>query len=1624
MKKMIFTCALFIFTTGLHLHAQTGKTLYIQDFSSGVIPSGWSATSETANPFSWSFSNPLGRTTGFPTSNNGFAIADRAYFGNVNLKAVLSSKAWDFTSSTKVFLEFYQQLEGLAAGDTAELLVSNDNGAHWIRHELMTASTSGTEKKNLDISTLAAGHGQVKLRFRFVSNHDAYWAFDDLRFYTWYDNDLAITSISAPVSGCTLGAAEPVTIRVKNYGLQTVSTFNAGYKADAQADVYETATLSLDPGEEKDFTFTTPLDLSAAGKHILNANVSLPEDSDQLNNQIVNHTVYSLHYDVSSAPYSTGFEGVSEPSFPLYTSLDGDGDGSSWLPTTSAGQGHNGSYLFLSTQMRQGTSDWLFSHCFVLQAGDVYTISFYTKMEGYSPADQLILYIGESPQPASMLQKVLEVPLGGTDNWKLSSISFKVPASGTWFLGWQALRNTDVNSWLGLDDVSLSKAATNDLGVVSMNLSSSDCYPDSVPLQVGIYNYGSAVQSDFYVSCRINSSSYSTVQIPVALASMDTLWYTFPTPVPLLPGSNTTLEVYTLLTGDENAANDKNTQTVINKSVDVVHTSFYYGFESNENPDAISLLNGNQDYYELWVQSTPVISGKASLVYNSFVPAQADEWFVINQCLYLKKGIAYRFGYLYRSSASNYSLDFFLGNAPDTLALTKMIKHQPLGRIIGSGSINTSFTFGVPEDGIYYLGGRLNGYDANTFVLDYLNLSFGYDNDLGPVELISPEASCYPSDTVYVTGAYVNFGNVPVSNFSVGYNSGGTMMEKVLISEPLAPMDTLVHTFSVPLELNFNSETAIELFTEFASDPYYENDYLGATAEQLKFDLMNGSYVTEFGSYETRYFSVIDGNQDGNTWGSVQSYNGILFESSGMPADETLVSRCLELKAGQLYTLKIRPEISNIVPSLSILIGQDANVPGMSLIYEFKNLQQEYSPDGYENMEYTVFFTVPADGIYHIGLRTFSDGSADYSLNPRYLQIYKAPRQDIAAISVVTPVTACSLGNAEAVTVKLANLGTDPLPNPGLSICLDPDPDGNACKQSLDGVYEGTILSLDTVSFTFNGTLDLSAPGYHQLDFRVNLEGDEDYGNNYVNSQLRSGINFMQEGFTGQFYSEAYRNEWTVVDDDENNRHWDFVNGNMQGWNAVCPAETGNSNDWLFSRCLNLLEGDYYRIQFYAWSDSGTGSLALHIGTAPDPASMDKLLADIHPLSKYNQETQEPNTYTAYFKCTVPGLYYLGFVAGSAAQPDSVHLGWIGMHGEKGQDIASSSLISPVTGCEMTEQQAVRVSFASYGIDTLRQVPVYYSLNNGIPVKDTLVLLLPFDQQEFEFTSTFSLGSAGNAFHLKVWADQPGDDDRANDTLVSPEIFNFSGDTLSWNYSMGFEEGEPMRNYYQGFGATTQAVCSQGMIPPLTGDCVMAIGNLYSSLLDAGLATHCFRLSGGRVYNLSFASRLIFADEGVNQSVYLATAPDLESVIDTLSENILATDAYEQINISIQPAGTGTYYLIWYFQGNFTSINGVMLDDISLHMLDAGVPQTMGRGNMLSIYPNPAADHLYVQVPAEAGSGAYGEIINLLGEKVFSMEQLVAGERVRFDFTSLPRGSYLIRIQGKQAAWQQKFIIR
>jgi len=154
-----------------------------ENFTTGVLPAGWSVVDNAGTGVVWRFDDPKPR--GNLTGGTGpFAIVDSDYAGPKAVDTLLRSPAFDLSGKTNVVLEFKYDFRWYSYGENevADADVSVNGGTTWINvWRRSGANDRGPKTARVDISSLAAGQADVRVRFHYYNaKYEWWWQVDDV----------------------------------------------------------------------------------------------------------------------------------------------------------------------------------------------------------------------------------------------------------------------------------------------------------------------------------------------------------------------------------------------------------------------------------------------------------------------------------------------------------------------------------------------------------------------------------------------------------------------------------------------------------------------------------------------------------------------------------------------------------------------------------------------------------------------------------------------------------------------------------------------------------------------------------------------------------------------------------------------------------------------------------------------------------------------------------------------------------------------------------------------------------------------------------------------------------------------------------------------------------------------------------------------------------------------------------------------------------------------------------------------------------------------------------------------------------------------------------------------------
>ncbi|MBN2682135.1 MAG: T9SS type A sorting domain-containing protein [Bacteroidales bacterium] len=331
--------------------ASFADILLHESFSSS-LPTGFT-NSIIQGSQGWSFSN----SPAFASPSGGYyAVFDDNALGSAITpnEAALSTFSFSCVGRTNVKINYHHYWLGVE-GTHGLVEISTNGGTIWTTvmdyHKLSRGSLASPQDTAIDVSALAAGQPDVRVRFRYTDGgfSGKYWYIDDVTIYA--NPDVGISELINPSylnCGEMYNNAQLITVRISNFSHEPVTTIPVTVEITGGITLTfsETYVGTIPAESYVDYTFSTTIDMTADTFYHFNAYTSFAGDSYLSNNawitgrqQLVQHYPYLADFNSGTFGWLNTGDAFTSPdlnrgrefAFGNLPYLNGpEGEGNSW----------------------------------------------------------------------------------------------------------------------------------------------------------------------------------------------------------------------------------------------------------------------------------------------------------------------------------------------------------------------------------------------------------------------------------------------------------------------------------------------------------------------------------------------------------------------------------------------------------------------------------------------------------------------------------------------------------------------------------------------------------------------------------------------------------------------------------------------------------------------------------------------------------------------------------------------------------------------------------------------------------------------------------------------------------------------------------------------------------------------------------------------------------------------------------------------------------------------------------------------------------------------------------------------------------------------------------------------
>lgn len=376
-------------------------------------------------------STPNYPTTGPPydhTSGSGnYLYMEASYVTPTADTSIIVSPCFDLDSLTTPTLEFFFH-SNTNNSALASIHVDIHDGLQWNLDVDTIWGHYGMQWQRREVNL--TGYGSIiQIRFRANETTSTSWgdvAIDDFHIYDKMPWDAAATQLITPGPFAPQGVQDSVTVKIFNYGVNTITSMNLNYSVNGGAPVTEPWTGSLATNSATTYKFSTKYTVPSGPFNVC-AWVSLANDGDSSNDTIcgpsnglrTDTTTYADNFDTDtvwvSVPGAKDKWEIGTPNFGA---------------TNSTYSGVNSWDVNLSTATNEGQEAYLYTQYFDLTNAKNSRLSFWHNFNTYIRDGMSIEYSTDGGKTWLTLG-ILNDPLGV--NWY--SYSF-LGIPGNYKVGW------------------------------------------------------------------------------------------------------------------------------------------------------------------------------------------------------------------------------------------------------------------------------------------------------------------------------------------------------------------------------------------------------------------------------------------------------------------------------------------------------------------------------------------------------------------------------------------------------------------------------------------------------------------------------------------------------------------------------------------------------------------------------------------------------------------------------------------------------------------------------------------------------------------------------------------------------------------------------------------------------------------------------------------------------------------------------------------------------------------------------------------------------------------------------------------------------------------------------------
>ncbi|MAC95923.1 MAG: hypothetical protein CMC96_10505 [Flavobacteriales bacterium] len=770
------------------------------------------------------------------------------------------------------------------------------------------------------------------------------------------------------------------------------------------------------------------------------------------------------------------------------------------------------------------------------------------------------------------------------------------------------------------------------------------------------------------------------------------------------------------------------------------------------------------------------------------------------------------FDHYYRHAGSTAEVQVFDSLTWQTVATYTASTADPQHEVIDISSIAAGESY-------VQIRFRYTGSYDWYWIVDNIVVYQPVPEDIRVVSVDSLKNSCNLTTTETITATFENISNDTLNSVPLNYRiNGGSIVAETYTGQVL-PNDIITYTFNNTADFSAVGSYDIEVFSTVRNDINFFNDTAyGTTVNKPSFstfpyfeDFENGAGSWSDGGTNSSWeLGAPNGTVINSAYSGSNSWVTNLRGNYNNNEESYVVSPCFDFTSLSQPQIKMRiwVESENSWDGAVLQATKDGGQTWQKVgaFGDPNNWYNDNSITGLSNIEpseegWTGVVGNNGTGAWVLAEHDLTGLAGEPSVELRIVFgsdgsintydgfafddviIQEAPANDAGVISLIQPTTNCGLGTNDTASISIVNYGTASISNFPVYISL------NGAPAIVDTVTS-TILPGDTITFTFDSTLNLSTPGSYTFRVYSGLSADGNVTNDTIFRTIDNIPVINTLPYNEDF--DASAGGWTSYGTNSSWAHGIPAGTNISAAASASNAWVTNLNGDYNNSELSYLESPCFDFSSYSADpilyfshifetepccDEGWIEYSIDAGV-----SWTKLIDNGGAQEWYNDLGNQwwDNTSSMGTGVWVNAENSLTGLAGEPSVKIRFVFSSDGSVTEEGfgvddisiqlpppYNLKAIQLVSPSSdnGCGYTSADSVRFAFTNIGSAYATNFDLGYIINGASPVTETFAdTIFPGDTIVYTFDSTANL-SAINTYGFDVFTALGIDIDPTNDTI-------------------------------------------------------------------------------------------------------------------------------------------------------------------------------------------------------------------------------------------------------------------